>query len=176
MVNLDGVWDYAWLLALVAALGAVGGLAAELLQSRSGAIEMPHRGRGHHKDWGVWASVLIGSVAAVASLWFVPPTTESTVEVDGKVVTKETFDLFKVVGLALIVGSAGSSFLTALQARALAQVKSQEAEVTRNVASKQLEAIKEEIEAGSDAATVQTSLATAQAAISATGNPTLEDF
>jgi hypothetical protein len=181
VLDLKETMDYLVLFAIAASLGAIGGLGAELLQSRrgqTGLIELPHgSGSSHYRDWGVWADVVLGAIAAVAALWVFPPEVHTTVEEGGGVTSVSQYDLIKVVGLSLIIGSAGSSVLTALQARALARVKEQEAEVTRNVATNQLEAIKQEIQAAGAPTSLTTSVETAQAAIEATrpgfGSPAL---
>jgi hypothetical protein len=152
VVELDGFWDYLGLFGLAAILGGLGGLAYELLQTRRGQttgwVEVPHEiDRGRFKDWGVWANVVIGSIAAVAALWVFPPESHPGV-VAGKVVTATEYDVVKVVGLSLIIGSAGSSFLGALQARALALVKDQEAKQTQQVAQTQLDDVKKAVESG----------------------------
>jgi len=67
--------DYVALFVTAAILGGVGGLVFELLQSRyghTGWIELPGRSRGRFRDWGVWANVLVGAVAAMAE-WVFPP-------------------------------------------------------------------------------------------------------
>lgn len=152
MVELNGFWDYLGLFGLAAVLGGVGGLAYELLQTRRGQttgwIEVPHNvDRGRFQDWGVLGSVVIGAIAAVAALWVFPPESNAAV-VAGKVVTTTKYDVVKVVGLSLIIGSAGSSFLAALQARALALVKAQEAKQTQQVAQTQLDDVKKAVESG----------------------------
>lgn len=178
MVELKETIDYLWLFLLAAGLGAIGGLAFELMQTRlgeTGLLEIPSR-RGAFRDLGFWASVLIGAIAAVASLWVFPPEVHTTVAQGGKSTTTTEYDLIKVVGLSLIVGSAGSSFLSALQARALAKVKAQEAEITRRVANEQISLLEEHLEAGTPPEQLGTQLEAARTALEATrtsgpGNP-----
>lgn len=179
MVELKETIDYLWLFLLAAGLGAIGGLAFELMQTRlgeTGLLEFPSR-RGAFRDLGFWASVLIGAIAAVASLWVFPPEVHTTVTQGGRSTTTTTeYDLIKVVGLSLIVGSAGSSFLSALQARALAKVKAQEAEITRRVANEQISLLEEHIEAGTPTEQLGMQLEAARTALEATrtsgpGNP-----
>jgi len=181
MVELTGTWDYIGLFALATVLGAVGGLAFELLQAhrgQTGWIELPHPIRdSHYKDWGVVANIVIGAIAAVAALWVFPPAVKTSVDAAGKAVTTTLYDVVKVVGLSLIVGSAGSSFLSALQARALAVVKDQQAKTTQQVATDQLDALKTSVEKGTPHEQVAKQLESAKAAVksvadSGPGNPT----
>src|SRR5215213_1367116 len=156
MVELKEIIDYVWLFVVAGLLGATGGLAYELMQSRlgdTGMVERPTRKPGY-LDLGFWASLLIGAIAAVAALWVFPPEANTTVEQGGRTTTTTEYDLIKLVGLSLIIGSAGSSFLTALQARALARVKAQEAEITRRVANEQIAVLEEQVEAGTPSAQI----------------------
>ena len=177
--------DYAGLFGLAALLGGLGGLGYELMQARrgqTGMVEMPHSTRGgRYRDWGVWANIVIGAIAALAALWIFPPEIKTTVNAAGKSVTTTEYDVIKVVGLSLIVGSAGSSFLSAMQARALALVKDQEAKQTGKVAQEQLNAVKKSVETGAPQAEVVAKLDSASTAVksvadSGSGNPTPEQF
>jgi len=188
MVELSGFWDYLELFALAAGLGGVGGLAYELMQARrgqTGQVEFPHLVKGgRYRDWGVWANVIIGAIAAiaaVAALWVFPPQIGPTVDAAGKVVATTQYDIIKVVGLSLIIGSAGSSFLSAMQARALALLKDQEAKQTRKVAEEQIDAVKSSVEAGEPHAEITARLDSAKVAVrslrdSGPGNPAVADF
>jgi hypothetical protein len=148
--------DYVALFATAAILGGVGGLVYELLQSRygqTGWVELPGRSRGRYRDWGVWANVLVGAVAAMAALWAFPPQTQTIIAANAATTTTTTeYNIIDLVGLSLIIGSAGSSFLSSLQARAMARLKEQEATMAREVANSQLETIKDELTAASRAA------------------------
>jgi hypothetical protein len=181
MTELNGGIDYAVLFAIAAALGAIGGLGYELMQTRgrgqTGLIERPHRSSKRLFDLGAWASVVIGAIAAAAALWVFPP--EITIIGTGAAArTVRQYDLIRVVGLSLIIGSAGSSFLSALQARALAQVKAQEAQTTRQLAAGQLTDIKADIAAGAPQDKLLGRVEAAEAAVNSTaqGNPTEADF
>jgi hypothetical protein len=191
MLELTEALDFVWLFLIAAALGGVGGLVFELLQRRygqTGLVEMAGRGRGRYRDWGVWANVVIGAVAALAALWVFPPQTE-TIVVAGETTTTTKYDIIDLVGLSLIIGSAGSSFLSSLQAKALAQLKSQEAAVTRQVATSQLEAIGGEVgelkdkqrnltgdDAENEFKAVEGQLQVAEAALTATATTSTPDF
>src|SRR5688572_23361121 len=95
-------------------------------RGRTGLIERPMKVGKGYVDLGVFASAIVGAVAAVAALWIFPPEI-TNVTADGTTTTTTRYDIVKVVGLSLIVGSAGGSFLIAMQARALALVKAEQA-------------------------------------------------
>jgi hypothetical protein len=181
MIELSGFWDYLGLFGLAAVLGALGGLAYELMQARrgqTGQIEVPRAvPGGRYRDWGLWANMIIGAIAAVAALWVFPPEIRTSVDAAARTVTTTEYDVIKVVGLSLIIGSAGSSFLSAMQARALALVKDQEAKQTRKVAEEQIEAVKRSVESGAPTVEVAARLDSAKTAVtslrdSGPGNPT----
>jgi hypothetical protein len=183
VVELHGTWDYVGLFALAAVLGAIGGVAYELLLARrgqTGMIERPHPAqKARYYDLGVFANVIVGAIAALAALWVFPPEVKTTITDAGKTVSTTEYDIIKVVGLSLIIGSAGSSFLSAMQARALALVKTQEARTTREVANAQLDQVAASVEADAPKAEVTTQVRTAKAAMesvaaSAAGNPDFE--
>lgn len=185
MIELGGFWDYLGLFALAAVLGGIGGLAYELMQARrgqTGQVELPHPVRGgRYRDWGLWANVIIGAIAALAALWVFPPEVRTTVDAAGKAATTTEYDIIKLVGLSLIIGSAGSSFLSAMQARALALVKDQEAKQTRKVAEEQIDAVKNSVDAGAPQGEVAAQLESAKLAVrslrdSGPGNPAEGDF
>jgi hypothetical protein len=183
VVELSGFWDYLGLFCLAGLLGAIGGLAYELMQARRGQagwVELPRPvQRGRYRDWGVWANLTIGAIAALAALWVFPPEVKTTIDAAGKSTSTTEYDVIKVVGLSLIIGSAGSSFLAAMQARALALVKDQEAKQTRKVAEQQLDAVKTSVEAGAPKPEVAAQIESAKTAVqslrdSGPGNPEFE--
>lgn len=186
MVVLKGWQDYTRMFVLAAVLGAVGGLAFELMQARrrqTGMFERPRSvggsGRIGYWDLGGFASMIVGAVAAAAAIWIFPPEVLVKTAASGAVLsTTRQWDIVKVVGLSLIVGSAGASFLDALQARALAQVKTQEAAATQRVAKAQVDTIEAEVKSGADAAAVTGLAKAARSAIDSTsnGNPDEADF
>lgn len=110
--------------------GALGGVVYELLILH-GNIEMPHRLTADEQmenphaiasymyDLGIWARVLIGAFAAVASLVVVNP--ESLVE---------------LLATAIIAGSAGTSIFRSLQDRLLAALAQKETANLRAVNDK----------------------------------------
>jgi hypothetical protein len=183
MTELHGWWDYTRLFTLAAILGAIGGLVFELLQAhrgQTGWVELPRSVQGRrYRDWGVFANMVIGAVAAVAALWIFPPEEKTVVDAMGKSITTTQYDVIKVVGLSLIIGSAGSSFLSAMQARALALVKDQQANQAVVVASKQLALVQSSVEADASKEQLAAQLASAKIAVksiadSGAGNPEFE--
>ncbi len=137
MVTPHG-WDYALLLLGAAILGAIGGFAAELMQTRgkvTGAIAWPRRRKGPPRltEFGWIGSVILGAIAGVAILYFLPPTTAATPG------AAPSYDVVKGVALALIAGSAGRALLTSMQARLLANLNEQQARNTAAVGTTQIE-------------------------------------
>lgn len=129
MIALDSTWSTVVMLLVAGGVGLIGGIGAGLLEMRRTAAAnseklgtakppCPHE----ESKWsGFWSSVFLGGVAAVAILYFFPPTQEVvTVAPSGETATQTSYELTKLVGLALIVGSAGAAFLQMMQTRALA--------------------------------------------------------
>jgi hypothetical protein len=174
MVNLQSSHDYVVLFILAATFGALGGLAYELLLARgqeAGGVEWPGRRTAvpHFLDLGFLASMFLGAVAAVAVSYFFTPETQVKVTEGGKELIKTQWQIVKVVPLSLIVGSAGGAFLSAMQARVLAQLKEQEAEATKRTA----QAITEQLATGTKQ--VATAAATAAAEkVGATAEQTVQ--
>lgn len=185
MAVLDRWHDFVVLFLLVGVLGAIGGLTYELLQSirgRTGLIERPEAVGRRYLDLGLYASLIIGAVASVAALWVFPPEITTTVVEGGLTTTSSRYDIVKVVGLSLIVGSAGGSFISAMQARAMALVKAQEADHTKQVASSHLATLEKSMNEGASPETLQGMVGAARSALAATGgstsngNPRPDDF
>lgn len=125
MMDLPEPWNWIVMLLVAAAAGAFGGLAHELL----------HRGRGTNEHLGWIPSPIVGAATALAILYFFPPHVP-TVEVENGVSnTTYAYDLVRLVALSVIAGSAGGSFLSAMQARLLVQVKDQQLQRTKDVAN-----------------------------------------
>lgn len=178
MIELDGWQDYARMYALAALLGVVGGLAFELLQTRrrqTGLLELPHKAAKPYVDIGFFASLFVGAVAAAAAFWVFPPEVKTTVE-DGVSTTVRQWDVVRVVGLSLIVGSAGGSFLSAMQARALAAVKEQQAQAATQVASAQIDAIAAKVSKPATPESIGEAVQSAKRAIYSTVDPRIVSF
>ena len=164
MVPLASTADYVTMLLIAGLFGSVGGFAFELLQVRqasaavatatvgaaagtaTGAIQLPHRlvGKERLYDLGFFASLVIGAVAAVAVLYFFPPQVSISVNAaDGTAKTTTEYDVIKLVALALIVGSAGPSFLTQMQSKIQAALSEKRAETTVDVSRQQIQELKE---------------------------------
>ena len=123
MITLETIRDYWIMLAMAVGSGAVGGLAFELLQTRlgqqSGVFERFAK-REEGIDIGGFASIVLGAVAAIAVLYFFPPTITVT---EGEVTTTQ-FDLVQLIALSLIVGSTGGVILQAAQQRVQQRIQS----------------------------------------------------
>lgn len=120
MIDVTDAWWWAILIAAIA--GLIGGLIYELMQARlgeSGMVEFGSRQAGEngrrYVDLGALASLLIGAVAAVVFLYFMPPT--EFLESDTQRVVRREYDAFRLIPATLLVGSAGGAFMTAMQER-----------------------------------------------------------
>jgi len=135
--------DYARLFALAAALGVVGGLANELLHSvrgRNGNLRMPKYQRSKGLLYlGFVGPIILGAVAAVVVLVFLPTSEESRPGPGGTTVMVRTYDLLRVVPLSLAAGVGGSAVLTAAQARLVAMVNQQKADFLQATVSSSLD-------------------------------------
>jgi hypothetical protein len=120
------------LMTLVA--GAIGGLVYELLILQ-GNIEWPHKLTEEEMtekfpyaivkymiDLGIWARVIIGAFAALASLLVLSSSISTT---------------FGLLATAVVAGSAGTSVFRSIQDRLLAAMAQKEAAETKNKARKQ---------------------------------------
>jgi hypothetical protein len=159
MIDLKETADYVVMILVAAGVGAIGGLAAELLLERSdntGTVELPGRIVGtRFLDIGFPASLLIGAIAAASILYFFPPTTETVTpgaSASDPATTVVQFDLVKLVALSLIVGSAGPRFLAAAQNRVLAAVNEQKAGAAVTTGTTQVSQMAESAQAAIPAA------------------------
>lgn len=146
-MGIETSGDMAVLLGVAALFGAIGGIAADLLLVRnkeSGMIELPRRVKGFF-DLGTLATMIIGAVAGMAAIYVFPPETVVTNSVDGTSTTVVKYELLKLVPLALIVGSAGGAFLSAVQARVIAAARQQQLEDTTKVADQLLASLAEAV-------------------------------
>jgi len=147
VIELTHTVDYIYMLLITAGVGAIGGLGAELVLSRSegtGMLALPRALKGSELvSLGFPASLIVGAIAAVAALYFFPPLAEKVIASPKgsapKVVSE--YDLVKLVPLAMIVGSAGPAFLKAAQSRLLSALSAQKAEATADTAKAQVDQI-----------------------------------
>ena len=130
MIPLKTTGDTVIMLLVAGGVGLIGGIGAGLLEIR--------RDPKKAKECAgtIFSSIFLGGIAAIAILYFFPP--EETISTTVKGVTKvvKEYNLTKLVALALIVGSAGASFLLVLQKRALdiAEAKDEAAENAKEAA------------------------------------------
>jgi hypothetical protein len=131
MIELKTTCDTVIMLLVAGGVGFLGGIGAGLLEMR--------RDPAKEKEWAklIGSSILLGGIAAVAILYFFPPEETKTVVANGTTEIFTGYSLTKLVALALIVGSAGGSFLLVLQKRTLDL-----AEAKEEVAEKTAEAVK----------------------------------
>lgn len=127
MIDVTNSWSRT--LVLVALFGAVGGFVYELVLERlnnSGMLEKwasvrDDQGQRTYWDIGFVASVVVGAVAAVGFLYFLPPetTTVLSAQPGGDPVVTRLYDPWKLFPVALIVGTGGVSFIKAMRERVL---------------------------------------------------------
>ncbi len=135
MVTLSSTSDVVIMLLVAAGVGLLAGIGG-------GVIELRREPKSGKSAWGVvGAGVLLGGIAAVAILYFFPPEETIKETVDGVDTTILQYNLTKLVALALIVGSAGASFLSAMQSRALALTNAQKADTTSAAAAQVVEGV-----------------------------------
>jgi hypothetical protein len=135
MVTLSSTSDIVIMLLVAAGVGLFAGIGG-------GVIELRREPKSGKSAWGVvGAGVLLGGIAAVAILYFFPPEETIKETIDGVETTIHQYNLTKLVALALIVGSAGASFLSAMQNRALALTNAQKADATSAAATQAVEGV-----------------------------------
>ncbi|WP_394621894.1 hypothetical protein JNUCC0626_23355 [Lentzea sp. JNUCC 0626] len=143
MVKLAEFSDYVVFYGIAALFGIFGGLIGELLKGEKGRFKASHWVKNKAKskilfaDFGGWASLLVGGAAAMAVWWLLPP---KETAVPGQDPTY-SYSVFALVSLSIVVGSAGSAFLAAFQAKALATV--QEVKVKAEATSRARKSLEE---------------------------------
>jgi hypothetical protein len=153
LIELNSVLGWAIMLSLATLCGAIGGFAYELLErTRSGP-------QGQRSDkWWV-ANPFLGAVAAIAILYFFPPTTITVQQLESGVnSTTYEYDLVKLIALSIIVGSAGGSILTNMQARLMAGLSEERTRTAVTVGDLQLQSTEQLADLNKDA--VSSALAT----------------
>lgn len=136
MIPLNTTGDTVIMLLVAGGMGLLGGIGAGLLEIRSD----PEKAK--ECAGTIFSSIILGGIAAVAILYFFPPEETSSTTVKGVTVIVKEYNLTKLVALALIVGSAGASFLLVLQKRTLdlAEAKEVAAKKTSDVQAIQAQA------------------------------------
>ncbi|HEX7280088.1 MAG TPA: hypothetical protein VF255_10750 [Solirubrobacterales bacterium] len=126
---MDGTWNTIVMLLVAFGVGLVGGIGAAFIEWRQRCANPSAVGQTCNSEWSAISCIVLGGLAAVAILYFFPPTQEVLVPVEGKEPEKTiSYNLVELVALALIVGTGGAAFLQALQTRTLALTKAQQAE------------------------------------------------
>jgi hypothetical protein len=129
MIVLDSTWNTIVMLLVAFGVGLLGGIGAAFIEWRQRCANPAAAGQTCNPGWSAFSCIVLGGLAAVAVLYFFPPTQEVLVPVEGKEPEKSiSYDLTQLVALALIVGTAGAAFLQALQSRTLAMTKAQQGE------------------------------------------------
>ena len=132
MIPIESTSNTVVMLLVAGGVGLIGGIGAGLLEVRGDAKKAKECSKT------IASSILLGGIAAVAILYFFPPEeVVGTETVDGVVKSIKEYNLTKLVALALIVGSAGASFLLVMQKRTLALT-----EAEKETADAEKEAVK----------------------------------
>jgi hypothetical protein len=115
MIPIENTSNTVVMLLVAGGVGLIGGVGAGLLEVRGDAKKAKEGAKT------IASSIVLGGIAAIAILYFFPPEEViGTETVNGVVKSVKEYDLTKLVALALIVGSAGASFLLVMQKRTLA--------------------------------------------------------
>jgi hypothetical protein len=129
MIDVTTKWGLA--IAIAGVSGMVGGLVYDLILDRFGdsgllewlkTVKNENGGRTYF-DVGFAASVIVGGVAAIGFLFFMPPEVRTEVvkeagKADVSKVVRE-YDPFRLIAATLIVGTGGVSFVKAMRERLL---------------------------------------------------------
>jgi len=133
MIELKTTQDTVGMLLVAFAVGLLGGVGAALLEWKKGQKEAEEGGTSPKLGaFAVFASVVLGGIAAVAVLYFVPPITE--VRNEAGEFTERSYDLIKLVAFSLLVGTAGAAMLQSMQARAVGQIEAGKANAEKATA------------------------------------------
>jgi len=147
MLELRTAADHIPLLLIALVAGAFGGLIADLMlvhDKESGRFELPQRA-GRFFDLGTVATILVGAAAAIVAIYIFPPET-ITREVGETTETFTRYEIWKLVPISVLVGTAGGSFLAAAQSRAMAAAKEQQVRDLHSVAEQELTEIENALE------------------------------
>lgn len=133
MIDLNSTCNTVGMLLIAFGVGLLGGVGAALLEWKKGQKETDDGGAPTKLGpLAVFASVVLGGIAAVAVLYFFPPITE--VKNEAGEITGRTYDLIKLVAFSLLVGTAGAAILQSMQARAMGQVEAGKANAEKATA------------------------------------------
>ncbi len=133
MIDLNTTGNTVVMLLIALGVGLLGGVGAALLEWKKGQKEAEGGGTAPKLGFlGVFASVALGGIAAVAVLYFFPPITE--VKNQAGDVTERSYDLVKLVAFSLLVGTAGAAILQSMQSRALGQIEAGKANAEKAAA------------------------------------------
>jgi hypothetical protein len=115
VIDSETCWGSLWVILLAAAFGAFGGFVYELLQKRLHRSGVFVRAGGSRRtmDFGSWSSITVGAAAAIAFLYFLPP---SGVVTDTEPSLK--YNVIRLVAASIMAGSVGGIFFAAVQDRA----------------------------------------------------------
>jgi hypothetical protein len=152
MIELNNTLDTVGMLLIAFGVGLVGGVGAAFIEWRQRCADPAAAGHACNSNWSAISCIVLGGLAAVAILYFFPPTQEVLVPVEGKEPEITTsYNLTQLVALSLIVGTAGAAFLQALQTRALALTKAQQGETATATAMAAVGGIAKQAEESTEA-------------------------
>jgi hypothetical protein len=142
MIELHSTWNWVVMLLVAGLVGMLGGIGAAFIEWRQRCASPELHANVCSPRKNVISCIVLGGIAAVAILYFFPPT-KVVIESAGEGEPEENtfYNLVELVALALIVGSAGAAFLQALQTRALALASAEKvktAEATAKTAIQQV--------------------------------------
>lgn len=168
--DLDDLRDFVELVAIAVVLGAIAGLVGELIIGRGkgqelGRFELPKR-TARWLDFGSFASIPVGALAAVLTTLVALPTHEVVVND----VSTTDYDLVRVVILALAAGLSGGAVLAKFQEGLTAALTAERLKKALGLADVALETIQTQVATASteDAAAPVISLATGIASATTT--------
>jgi hypothetical protein len=143
MIPMLTMSDFVTMLVLAAVLGAVGGLVGQLMAMLQ-LTPVPTS----------WTALFTPPIGWIAN----PVVGAATVtqRPDGSSVTTQNYDIIKLVALSLVVGTAGTTFIAAAQARILAAVNEQKVQTIEAVATSQVDIIGNAFEDEMNALVAQT--------------------
>jgi len=133
MIELNSTDDTVVMLLIAFGVGLLGGIGAALLEWKKGQKEAEDGGTPPKLGpLAVFASVVLGGIAAVAVLYFFPPIIE--VKNEAGELTNRSYDLIKLVAFSLLVGTAGAAMLQSMQSRAVGQIEAGKANAEKATA------------------------------------------